>query len=79
MWIFEVWVENERLLGNLSLAAAISSLIHLVFVFDLKYSKVCLVLNHLHDHLHRRLLDYAHLYSLDKIVNYCFFEYCVIN
>ena len=38
-WVFEVWVEEERLLGNLSLGAAIPSLLHLAFVFDLKYNK----------------------------------------
>ena len=32
-------MEQEKLLGNLSLAGAISSLIHLVFIFDLKYNR----------------------------------------
>ena len=32
-------MEEEKLLGNLSLSAAISSLIHLVFIFDLKYNR----------------------------------------
>ena len=40
--MFEVWVEGQKLLGNLSLAYAIASYLHLVFVFDLKYSKVFL-------------------------------------
>ena len=38
--MFEVWVENKKLFGNLSLAHALASFLHLAFVFDLKYPKV---------------------------------------
>ena len=35
--MFEVWAEKEKLLGNMSLQLAISSYLHVAFVFDLKY------------------------------------------
>jgi hypothetical protein len=54
--VFELWVEQERLLGNLSLAAAVSSLLHLVFVFDLKYNKSAETLA---DILQRRFAGYG--------------------
>ena len=38
---FEVHVEGRKLLENLDIAEAIGSLLHLSFVFDLKYLKVC--------------------------------------
>ena len=40
-YVFELWVEGEKLLGNLNLVTAISSLLHLVFCFDLEYPEVC--------------------------------------
>ena len=39
-----MWVEGKKLFGNMSLANAIASFLHLAFVFDLKYPKVCFVL-----------------------------------
>ena len=39
-YVFEVWVDSEKVLGNLNLATAISSFLHLCFCFDLKYPKV---------------------------------------
>lgn len=39
-WHFELWVDKQKLMCNLSLVQAISSLLHLSFVFDLKYVKV---------------------------------------
>ena len=39
-YVFEVWVEKARILGNLDMAQAISSLLQLVFCFNLKYPKV---------------------------------------
>ena len=39
-YVCELWVENGKLLGNLSLSTAISSYLHLCFSFDLKYPKV---------------------------------------
>ena len=38
--VFEVWVEHEKLIGNLSLSVAIATFFHLAFTFDLKYNKV---------------------------------------
>jgi len=38
-YVCEVWVEDTKLLGNLSLSTAISSYLHLCFSFDLKYPK----------------------------------------
>ena len=38
-YVCELWVENEKLFGNLSLPAAISSFFHLCFVAHLKYPK----------------------------------------
>ena len=40
-WVFELWVEEKKLLGNLGLSGAIAAFLHLAFVFDLKYPKVC--------------------------------------
>ena len=40
VFIFEVWVDGQKLLGNLNFVTAISSFLHLAFVFDLKYPKV---------------------------------------
>ena len=42
MFIFELWCEKRKLLGELDLAEAIAAFIHLAFVFDLKYPKVSL-------------------------------------
>ena len=39
-YVCELWVEDSKLLGNLSLSTAISSYLHLCFSFDLKYPKV---------------------------------------
>ena len=39
-WMFEVWVDKTKLLGNLSLTQAIASFLHLAFVFDLQFPKV---------------------------------------
>ena len=38
--VFEVWVENAKMFGNLSLSVAIASFLHLAFVYDLHYPKV---------------------------------------
>ena len=40
MFIFELWCEKRKLIGELDLAEAIAAFIHLAFVFDLKYPKV---------------------------------------
>ena len=42
--MFEVWVEGQKLLGNLNFVTAISSFIHLAFCFDLKYPKVIVII-----------------------------------
>ena len=39
-FIFELWVEHSRLLGNLDIVTAIAAFMHLCFVFDIKYPKV---------------------------------------
>ena len=39
-YVFELWVEEQKVLGNMSLTSAISSFLHLCFSFDLKYPKV---------------------------------------
>ena len=41
MFVFEVWCERRKLLGDMDMAEAIASFLHLAFVFDLKYPKVC--------------------------------------
>ena len=38
--MFELWVECDKLIGNLSLSSSIAAFLHLSFVFDLKYPKV---------------------------------------
>ena len=38
--MFELWCEHKKLVGNMSLAVAIASFIHLAFTFDLHYPKV---------------------------------------
>ena len=40
-FVFEVWAEKTRLLDNLNMPQAIAGLLHLAFVFDLKYPEVC--------------------------------------
>ena len=40
MFVFEVWAENQKILGNLNLVTAISSFLHLAFAFNLKYPQV---------------------------------------
>ena len=39
-WIFEVWVDKTKALGNLGIVQAISSFLHMAFVFNLQYPKV---------------------------------------
>ena len=39
-FVFEVWAEKTRLLDNLNMPQAIAGLLHLAFVFDLKYPEV---------------------------------------
>ena len=39
-WVFELWCESSKLLGNMSLSTAIASFLHLAFVFDLKYPNI---------------------------------------
>ena len=38
-WIFEVWVDKGKLLGNLTICQAIASFLHLCFSFNLEYPK----------------------------------------
>ena len=44
-FIFELWCERKKLLGDLDMAEAVASFIHLAFVFDLKYPRVSKVIN----------------------------------
>ena len=39
-FIFELYLENTKLLGNMDMVTAIAAFFHLCFVFDLKYPKV---------------------------------------
>ena len=39
-YVFELWVEKECIMGNMGLATSISSFLHLVFCFNLKYPMV---------------------------------------
>lgn len=39
-YIFELWTENDKLLGNMDLFTALAAFFHLCFTFDLKYPKV---------------------------------------
>lgn len=39
--MFELWVDKTKVLGNLSITQAIASFLHMAFVFDLHYPKVC--------------------------------------
>ena len=41
LFIFELWVEGAKLVGNLTITEAVASFLHLSFVFDLKYPEVC--------------------------------------
>ena len=38
-FVFELWVEKEKLFGNMSIIESIASFLHLAFVFDLCYPK----------------------------------------
>ena len=40
MFVFDVWCERKKLLGDLDMAEAIASFLHLSFVCNLKYPKV---------------------------------------
>ena len=40
VFVFELWVDCQKLLGNLNFVTAISSFVHLCFVFGLQYPKV---------------------------------------
>ena len=39
-WVFEVWADKARLLGNLSITTAIAAFLHISFVFNLVYPQV---------------------------------------
>ena len=39
-YVFELWIEKERILQNMQMAESISAFLHLVFTFGLKYPKV---------------------------------------
>ena len=39
-FVFELWVDNSRLLDSMDLATALASFFHVCFIFDLKYPKV---------------------------------------
>ena len=54
--VFEVWAEKEKLLGNMSLQLAISSYLHVAFVFDLKYPQGAQTLG---DILQRKVANYG--------------------
>ena len=43
VFIFELWAENAKLLGNMDMVTALAAFFHLCFVFDLKYPKVKLI------------------------------------
>lgn len=38
-FIFELWAEHAKLLGNMNICTALASFFHLAFCFDLKYPK----------------------------------------
>ena len=40
VFVFELWVDYQKLLGNLNFVTAISSFVHLCFVFGLEYPKL---------------------------------------
>ena len=37
---FDLWVEKTRLVVNMTLPGAVAALLHLVFIFDLRYPEV---------------------------------------
>ena len=37
--VFELWVEKEKVFGDMSMTGSIASFLHLAFVFDLRYPK----------------------------------------
>ena len=39
-YVFELWTEHAKLLGNMDLISALAAFFHLCFTFDLKYAKV---------------------------------------
>ena len=39
-FVFELWTEHAKLLGNMDLISALAAFFHLCFTFDLKYPKV---------------------------------------
>ena len=50
IWVFEVWGDGEKLLGNLSLSTAIAAFLHVSFVFNMKYPKVITLLLSFFEH-----------------------------
>ena len=39
-FVFELWVEGTKLMGNMDMATAWAAFFHLCFCFDIKYPKV---------------------------------------
>ena len=39
-FVFELWAEKKKLLGNMDMVSALASFFHLCFTFNLKYLKV---------------------------------------
>ena len=40
-FVFEIGCEKRKVYGDLGMAEAVAGFLHLAFVFDLKYPKVC--------------------------------------
>ena len=67
-WVFELWVENEKLLGNLSLAGSIAAFVHLAFVFGLSYNSDVPTMS---DILQRKFAEYGDDSGFNIILLYC--------
>ena len=39
-FVFELWADETKLLGNMDFSTSIAAFVHLCFVFDLSYPKV---------------------------------------
>ena len=62
LYIFELWVERTKLLGNLDLPDCIAAFIHLCFTFGLEYPEVNI--NHKCNGINLKLLSMGEAFSI---------------
>jgi len=64
--ILEIWVDEAKYLGNLNMATAIASYLHVAFFFDLKYPKGAETMSDLLQHNWAKYGDLAGTRTLES-------------